>query len=222
MIDPALLRVRSFRWANAATVLFNVGFGASLLAGILWMQQVWGYSALRTGLAVALGPVLVPVTAVLAARLLPRARPGRLVAAGSVVTALGGVVMAARLAETPSYWTTVAPAWCLIGVGVGLVMPNLVAAATTTLPVHQVSTGSGVVTMSRQVGQVLGVSLLVCVLGATTDVHAAFTRAWALVVGSAVLAALAATAMEARRRGPTGSTARREPARTAPAHSPAP
>ncbi|MBZ5739443.1 MFS transporter [Nocardioides mangrovi] len=199
VVDPALLRVRTFRWANAATLLFNLGFGANLLAGILWMQQVWGYSALRTGLAVALGPVFVPLTAIIAGRIAPRARPGRLVALGSVLAAAGALIMVALLSPTPAYWTTVAPGWAVTGVAVGLALPNLVAGATASLPVTQVSTGSGVVTMSRQIGQVLGVSLLVCVVGAATDPTTAFRHAWLLVAAASALAALAAIPMEVRR-----------------------
>ncbi len=199
VVDPALLRVRTFRWANAATLLFNLGFGANLLAGIVWMQQVWGYSALRTGLAVALGPVFVPTTAIVVSRLAPRARPGRLIVVGSLLAAAGALLMVALLSPTPAYWTTVAPGWALTGVAVGLALPNLVAGATSSLPVTQVSTGSGVVTMSRQIGQVLGVSLLVCVVGAATDPAAAFRHAWLLIAAASALAALAAVPMEVRR-----------------------
>ncbi|MEP9362714.1 MFS transporter [Nocardioides sp. CN2-186] len=203
VIDPALLRVRTFRWANAATLLFNLGFGANLLAGILWMQQVWDYSALRTGFAVALGPVFVPLTAIIAGRIAPRARPGRLVVIGSTLAAVGALVMVASISSTPSYWTTVAPGWAITGIAVGLALPNLVAGATASLPVTQVSTGSGVVTMSRQIGQVLGVSLLVCVIGATTDPVPAFRHAWLLVAVASALAAVAAVGMEARTRPTT-------------------
>lgn len=199
VVDPALLRVQGFRWANVASLLFNVGFGATLLAGILWMQEVWDYSALRTGLAIALGPVFVPLTAIVASRLAPRARPGRLVMLGSLLSAAAALVMIGALSTTPAYWTAFAPAWALTGVGVGLALPNLVAGGTASLPITQVSTGSGVVTMSRQIGQVLGVSLLVCLVGAATDPADAFTHAWTMIAVAFGLAVLAAGGMEARR-----------------------
>lgn len=205
VVDPALLRVRAFAGANLATLLFNTGFGASLLAGILWMQQVWGYSALRTGLAVALGPLVVPVSSLVAHRLFPRAAPAGFIVAGTLTTAAGAVLMAASLSPDPSYLTTVLPAWVVTGIGVGLVMPNLVAAATADLPPEQASTGSGVITMARQLGLVLGVSVLVAVVGAdpTED---GFRTAWLLVAASGVAAAVAATATLAVRR-PSGSLA---------------
>lgn len=198
VIDPALLRVRAFTWAGLTTLVFNAGFGAGLLAGILWMQQAWGYSALATGFAVAFGPLFVPATSLLTHRIFPTARAGTLAILGCLVVAAGAALMSLSLTTTPSYWTTVAPGWALVGVGVGLAMPNLVASATSALPPEQVSTGSGVVTMARQVGLVLGVSVLVAIVGASPSLDA-FRTAWWVIAGASVVAAACAVAIEATR-----------------------
>ena len=165
MIDPALLRVRTFRWALVAMFLFNVSFAANLLVGVLWLQQVWGYGVLRTGLAVAVGPLLVPATAALVQRLVPTAVPSRLVMAGSVVCAVGCAVAALRMGESPAYLSDYLPAWAIGGVGVGLALPNLMAGSTHDLPSTMAATGSGVVTMARQIGFVVGVSILFALVG---------------------------------------------------------
>ena len=55
VVDPALLKFRSFTTANISALAFSVSFAGVLLEIILWMQNVWGYSPLRTGLAVAPG-----------------------------------------------------------------------------------------------------------------------------------------------------------------------
>lgn len=191
VVAPALLAVPAFRWANLATLVFNTGFGAALLGAILWLQQGWGYGALQTGLAVALGPLAVPITSVLAHRWFSDARPGHMVAAGSLLFAGSALWQSLALTPTPAYWTAFFPAWVLGGIGVGLAMPNLLAAATATLPPTQVSTGGGIVTMARQVGLVLGVSLLVTILGSEAG-EAAFTHAWLAVALCMLVAAAAA------------------------------
>ncbi|MDQ1695814.1 MAG: hypothetical protein QOJ03_1167, partial [Frankiaceae bacterium] len=56
VVEPALLRVRAFAWANVTAVLFSVAFAGGLLAAVLWLQDVWGWSALRTGNAKAPRP----------------------------------------------------------------------------------------------------------------------------------------------------------------------
>lgn len=205
VITPALLAVPAFRWANIATFVFNGAFGAALLGGILWMQQVWGYGALRTGLAIALGPLAVPITSVVAHRRFPTARPGPMIAAGSLTFAASALWQASTLSTTPAYWTHFLPAWVLGGIGVGLAVPNLLAAGTATLPPAQASTGGGVISMARQVGLVLGIAVLVTIIDGT-DPKAGFSHAWYAVATAMLLAALAAVRMD-RVRAPLAQPA---------------
>lgn len=200
VIDPALLRVPSFAWVNLAQLLFNIGFGVGLLSRILWMQEHWGYSPLRTGFAVALGPTLVPITSVLATRFLPRARPGLLIATGSLLFAASGTWQALVTGEAPAYATEMLGPWVLGGIGVGLALPQLMAAATSSLPPEQASTGSGVVTMGRQLGLILGTSIMVGILGSGVPSLARFQHAWLFMAGASVAAAVAALTLEAVRR----------------------
>lgn len=208
VIEPALLRVRSFAWSNMAALTFSVAFAANLLATVLWMQQVWGYSALRTGLGIAPGPLMVPVTALLAARLSGRFTQGRIAAAGCVLCATGVALMAASIGRTPHYATELLPGWLIGGAGVGLALPTILASATAQLPEDRFSTGSAVVNMSRQLGSVLGISVLVAILGdpVTYDAtHRAFVHAW-LTVGVFMLAGgLTALGMTPRSTAPRPS-----------------
>ncbi|GAA3834199.1 MFS transporter [Nocardioides panacisoli] len=208
LIEPALLRVRSFAWANVTTLVFNTGFGASLLLGILWMQQVWGFSALQTGLAIALGPLAVPPTAILVARHLPRVAPSRLIAMGSALFAAGAIAQMSALSVQPAYWSAFLPAWVVGGIGVGLAFPNLVAAATATLPPEHGATGSGIVSMARQVGIALGVSVLVAILGDGAVDTGAGRAAWLFIAGCSLLAGVTALVMAtARERAPAPTVA---------------
>ena len=191
IIPPALLAVPAFRWANLATLVYSTAFGTALLAAILSLQQTWQLGALHTGLAIAVGPLAAPIASVLAHRLFPGARPARMIALGSLLLAGSALWQAWTLSSTPAFWTGFLPAWVLAGIGVGLVMPNLLAAATATLPPTQASTGGGVVTMARQVGLALGVSVLVTIVGGAQG-QAGFTYAWYAVALGMLLTALTA------------------------------
>ncbi len=202
VIHPELLRVSTFRWAIVTMLLFNVSFAINLLAGILWLQQIWGYSALQTGFAVAVGPVLVPVTAALSHRLLPDVRPARLITAGSLVLGFSALLLGLSMGPEPAYLTSYLPGWLLGGVGVGLALPNLMAGATHDLAPHQAATGSGVVTMARQIGFVVGVSILFAIVGdgVGRDAMGAFSACF--LVAAAVLVAASVTAFGMAARGP--------------------
>ena len=194
VIELHLLRRPVFATATAANVVFGTSFGAMLLLVTLWCQDVWGWSALRTGLAVAPGPLLVPFLAIAAGPLARKIGPGPVAAAGCAVYAAGCVFWRLNLALTPDYATRMLPGMLLTGTGVGLTLPTLVSAAVSAVPPHRFATGSGIVTMARQVGIVLGVSVLVTVLGHPAGAGAlpAFQRATIVLAASAFTAGLAA------------------------------
>jgi EmrB/QacA subfamily drug resistance transporter len=202
IVAPALLKVRAFAWANLTAIAFTAAFAAGLLAAVLWLQQVWGYSALRTGLAISPGPVMVPVFAALTQRYGSRIAPGRVAGLGCLAFGAAYGLFVLTLDEQPSYAVHFLPAWLLGGIGVGLALPTLMSAATVDLPPTSTATGSAVINMSRQVGAVLGISALVALLGSPVGyaaVHAAFVHAWLVIAATGLVAGAAALRMTPRR-----------------------
>ena len=201
VIDPALLRVRAFTWSNVTALLFSVPFAAVLLANILWLEQVWHYSAVRTGFAVAPGPAMVPLFTWIAHRLARRVPAGYLVAAGSLMYGIATLYTSLTVTAHPDYASSMLPSLLIGGAGVGLALPTILSSATTDLPSAQSATGSAVVNMSRQLGTAIGVSVLVAILGnpVTYDAaHTVFQHAWWALAAVGVLAAAAAPAMTPR------------------------
>jgi EmrB/QacA subfamily drug resistance transporter len=210
LIDPALLRIPAFTGASVAMTLFSVAFGAMLLSIVLWEQEVWGWSALRTGLAVAPGPLLVPVFASVAGRLIPRFGPARVASVGATIYATGFAWWALGASVTPNYASGVLGGMLLTGVGVGLVLPTLMATAAASLPPSSFATGSGVINMLRQVGIAVGVALFVAVLGTPDSPVAAedaYQRAWWVLTIVSLAAAGAALVLLRRRTALAGPTA---------------
>src|SRR4029077_6258733 len=90
---------------------------------------------------------------------------GIVAAVGALLMGGGGELIGLSLGPHSSYAATILPGWLIIGVGVGFVIPPLVAAGTAGLRADQTSTGSAIVQMGRQIGSVLGVAILVVILG---------------------------------------------------------
>src|SRR3954451_22984059 len=104
LIDRELFRLRPFTGASTVAVFFSAAFGAMLLSRVLWMQDVWHWSALQTGLAIAPGPLMVPLFAFgLARPLVARLGPGAVIAAGCTVFAAGAACWALALGLEPHY-----------------------------------------------------------------------------------------------------------------------
>jgi EmrB/QacA subfamily drug resistance transporter len=211
LIDPGLFRIRAFVGACAVALTFSVAFGAMLLSIVLWMQQVWGWSALRTGLAFAPGPLMVPVFSFLVAgRLIARYGPGPVIATGAGVYALGVLWWALRAGLHPDYVGQILPGTLMTGAGVGLTLPTFMSTGTAALPPHSFATGSAAVNMLRQLGLAIGVAVLVAVLDTAhggSQVPSAFHQGWLVIAAVAATSAVTGAALLRRTGRPIRSPA---------------
>jgi MFS family permease len=204
LIEPALFKTGPFSGASAVALLFSVAFGAMLLSIVLWAQDDWGWSALRTGLAIAPGPLMVPVFSFLVAgRAIARFGVAVTLSAGSAIFAAGLVWWALAVGLRPDYPGAMLGGMLIGGIGVGLTMPTFIASAAAALPPHLFATGSAVVNMIRQIGLAVGVALLVAVLGSPDSpagrLHA-FQHAWLVAAGVSVAGVIPALILLRRRR----------------------
>ena len=197
VIEPSMLRVRSYALASTASLLFSAAFAAMLLGCVLYMTGVWGDSALRAGLALSPGPLMAATFAATSGRFANRLGQRALATTGLALFALACVWWRLRLGTEPDYAGEMLPGLLLTGIGVGLTLPALASAASASMPPARFATGSAVFTMSRQLGYVLGVSILVALLGsvAAGDPVAAFRDAWVFMAITAALGSLAAFAI---------------------------
>jgi MFS family permease len=174
--------------------VFAVAFYALLLANVLFLTQVWDYSVLKAGFAVTAGPLTAAVFSVIGGRL-SDAYGQRVVAVpGGLIFATGTLLLTVMPGAEPHYWSDIFPAMVVTGAGVGLTFASLSSAAVAELPPHRFSTGSAVSAGFRQLGAVLGISILVAVLGtpAPEDAVATFHHAWALMAIAGAAAGLIA------------------------------
>ena len=199
LVDPTLFRARSFSGASTISIVFSIAFGALLLSVVLWEQDVWGWSALKSGLGLAPGPLMVPLFSLLVAgRLVARFGPGPVIAAGAGLVAAGAAWWLLFAHVRADYPRDFLPGMILTGVGVGLTLPTMMATATASLPPQSFATGSAVVNMLRQVGLAIGVAMLIAVLGNggnPTRPFPAFRHGWDAIVIAALAAAVVSAAL---------------------------
>jgi EmrB/QacA subfamily drug resistance transporter len=192
LVDPALFRLGPFTGASIVALVFSAGFGAMLLSRVLWVQEVWHWSPIATGLAIAPGPLMVPLISFTVTGALNR----RLGAAatstiGCAMFGAGAAWWALAQTLTPNYAGEMVGGMILTGIGVGLTLPTIMATGTSSLPAHSLSTGSAVVNMFRQIGLAIGVAVLIAILGEPHSPQAilAAYREGTLAVAAIALAA---------------------------------
>jgi Na+/melibiose symporter-like transporter len=182
VIEPAMLRVRSFGLAVGASILFFAAFGAMLLSGVLFLTDVWHEPVLTAGLMLFPGPAMATAFSIPSARLGARfgyRLPGTI---GAVIFSLGSVWYITQTGDTPHYFSEYLPGGIVTGAGVGLVIPTLTGAGASSLAPERFATGAAVLTMGRQIGAALGVAVLVAVLGTGGTSAADFHSAWLITV----------------------------------------
>jgi len=197
LFELSLFRVPGFGLANTATFVFGVGFAIMLLSNVLWCQEVWHYSPLRTGLALAPGPAMVPVVTILSARAVHRYGTGPVAALGSVLFTGAMLWQAGFVGTTPSYLVELLPGMVLGGTGVGLAMSTLIAAGVISLPAHRSATGSAMVNTGRQISAAVGVALLVSLIGVRVEADSLseFRAAWLVAATFGLLTGALAAAL---------------------------
>jgi EmrB/QacA subfamily drug resistance transporter len=211
IVELPMLRIVPFSAAGVATLLFAVAFAGMILSASLWCQNVWHYSALRTGLALAPGPLMVPPMAALAGRVARRTGNGAVAALGNLLFGAGLLYWALRLGITDGYAAGMLPGFLIGGIGVGLSLPTLTAAGATALPPERLATGTGVLTMARQIGAVIGVAVIVAAVGiphGPAMVQDAFRHGWYGMAAAGALAAVASLVIPRRPAAPRAASPR--------------
>ncbi len=184
IIAPRLFTAHRFRAGALGILTYYVGFAVILLGSTLLLTEVWHYTALRTALAIAPGPIAASVLAPFSGRIAARVGFRSIILTGSILFALAGAWPLAHGA-TSGYSTVVLPSLLWWGVANGLIQPALFGTASAA-PASDLSSASAVLAMARQLGSAFGVAILVAVLGASTTLRAAdLRRGWVLVIASA-------------------------------------
>jgi len=179
----ALLPVRLLRQRDRAGAnLIMLGVGTAMFGVFFFInyfvQEVWGYSPLRTGVA------FLPMTAVLlvasaaAAVLVARTGPRPLLLAGGAAS-IGGLYWLSRLTEHATYVSGLLGPMLVAGAGLGLLFVPLPLVALVGVADRDSGVASSLVNAGRQIGGSIGLA----VLG---------TVAWTVVASSARVSARAA------------------------------
>jgi EmrB/QacA subfamily drug resistance transporter len=154
-----MLRSRSVWTSNLTMLLFSGSLFAMWYFVSLYLQEVRGYSPLRTGFAFLPQTLAIIVGAQIAARLVIRVGPSALLVVGTLCSA-GGLLWFGALGIRTDYWTGFFVPSVLVALGLGLSFSPLAFAATRNIQPREQGLASGLVNTSRQIGGAMGLAAL--------------------------------------------------------------
>jgi EmrB/QacA subfamily drug resistance transporter len=155
LIDPALLRVRSFSLGLVAGLLSYAVLFGSLFLMPFYLERILGQTAAQTGLLLTPIPIALGVLAPIAGTLADRIGPVAPTVAGmaSAAVALAALALLPDL-SLPATLGLLA----LLGIGLGLFTPPNNAAVMGSAPPHRLGVAGGILNMARSIGTSLGVA----------------------------------------------------------------
>ncbi|MEV0002464.1 DHA2 family efflux MFS transporter permease subunit [Micromonospora sp. NPDC050980] len=163
LLDLSLFGIGSFRTGILAAAIVSLGEFGLLFALPLWFQNVLGYSAFRTGLALLPLAVGSFLASGIGAPLTQRWGAARVVQLGVAAELVGVAGLGLVVAPDTRWWAPVAFLF-VYGIGVGLATAQLTGVSLAEVPVRRSGQGSGLQSTARQVGSALGIAVLGTVL----------------------------------------------------------
>jgi EmrB/QacA subfamily drug resistance transporter len=204
MIPMRLFASRPFAAGVASSFLFYAAMSGTLFLFPQFLQAVFGAGPLGAGLRLLPWTSTLFLTAPVAGAVVQKFGERLLVVTGLLMQAAGLGWIALEVTAGATYAAMVAPA-VLAGVGVSMAMPAAQNAVLSSVAVTEMGKAAGVFNMSRFLGGMFGVVLLVAVFAshgaADTSAHFSSGFAAAMIVAAALstLAALAGAFLPAHR-----------------------
>jgi EmrB/QacA subfamily drug resistance transporter len=159
MLPLRLFSKRNFSFANLETLAVYAGLSTLTFFLVLFLQQLSGYSALRSGLA------LLPITVVMFAlsarvgRLSMRYGPRWFMGIGPLVAGVA-VLGAVHLKPGFSYWWELLPVLLLFAVGLSMIVAPLTATVLHDAGENDAGIASGVNNAVARVAGLLGIAVV--------------------------------------------------------------
>lgn len=195
VLDMDLFAIGNFRWGTISSCIFGFAFSAMFFGSILFLTDVWNYSILTAGCAVAPGPAFVALLSPRMGRLAGTIGQRPIIFIGGLLYAAGGLWRVVMLGESANYWIDYLPSMILTGMGVAFCIPQLSSVVAQALPPNRIGVGGAAMQAVRQLGGSFGVAFTIALLAGVVGIDnaiAAFDRVWwTVVIGGVLVTVLA-------------------------------
>lgn len=158
LLDLRLFRSGSFSATLAAGAILMASAFAILAYTSVWLQGVLGLGPIGAGIALVPLAVCSFLVSAVAGRTLQGVSPRWTVGAGMLLVGAGALLQA--VVDGDSTRLALLPGLAVAGVGVGLAIPTLTAAAMSAVPHERGGMVAGALNTARQLGYALGVAVL--------------------------------------------------------------
>jgi EmrB/QacA subfamily drug resistance transporter len=163
-----IFRIRTVSAANISGLILGTVTFSMFLMLTLYMQQVLGYSPMKTGVAYLAVAGSAIITSTIAAQLVNRVGVKPVIVAGMAFLA-AGLAYFTQVSVGGSYLGDLLPGFLLIAVGLGFSFVPISIAALAGVQASEAGLASGLFNTSQQIGGALGIAALSAIATSTTN-----------------------------------------------------
>ncbi len=163
-----ILRTKTVLGANVSGFILGTALFSMFLMLTLYMQEVLGYSAMKTGVAYLAVAGTSIIWANVAAALVSKVGVRPLIAAGMALLTVG-LLSFTRIGVGDSYAAALLPGFLIVALGMALCFVPISIAALAGVQQREAGLASGLLNTSQQIGGAVGIALLSSIAVSTTQ-----------------------------------------------------
>jgi EmrB/QacA subfamily drug resistance transporter len=167
LLPLRIFRNRNLVGADLAQLILAAGIFSVFFFLTLYMQEILGYSPVRTGVNFLIIPIIIGITAANVPRIIAKIgyKPILVVAPLLVST---GLFMLSHIPVNGDFWHNVAPGMMVFALGMGATFVSVTIAATSGVSKQESGLSSGLLTTAQQIGGAIGLAILTGLVTSST------------------------------------------------------
>jgi MFS family permease len=154
----SIFRIRSLLGANVVGFLLGAVIFANFLVLTLYVQQILGWSPLKTGITFLATAGTTVIWAGVAQALTTKFGPRPVIVTGLLVLA-GSMLAYTRLPVDGHYWPDLLPAYITFALGLAFAFVPVTIAALAQVKPSEAGLASGLINTNQQIGGAIGIAI---------------------------------------------------------------
>jgi EmrB/QacA subfamily drug resistance transporter len=164
----AILRTKTVSGANVAGFILGTALFSMFLMLTLYMQNLLGFSPMKTGVAYLAVAGTAIIWSAVAAQLVTRLGVKPVLVTGMSMLTLG-LLFFTQISVDGSYTADLLPGFLLLGIGIGFSFVPISIAALAGIQASEAGLASGLINTSQQIGGALGIAMLSAIANSRTN-----------------------------------------------------
>ena len=164
----SIFRVKGLAASDATQMIAFAAFVSVFFFLTLYMQDVAGFSPIRSGSAYLPVTAGIVVAAGISSRLFARIGTRPVIVAGALIAA-AGVWYLSRIPVHGTYPENLLPGLVIMAIGIGAVLVSVTTAANAGVPADKAGLAAGLLNASQQLGTALGLAIFSAIATARTS-----------------------------------------------------